>query len=166
MQLAKLGKLTAEQAPAAEQVWHTYPPVRMPSAEGVIAALTAPETWPDYAIEIGRFTPLRAGALDGQTFEIEVAAGTATGRPLFTRGYVTITTLVTTDEPAALTARVDSLEDGLARYGENEPRAVPEGTQVLVGFDLITHEAQHAFSGQGNIITQSMLHQLVLQIAG
>jgi hypothetical protein len=35
-----------------------------------------------------------------------------------------------------------------------------------VGFDLITHEAQHAFWGQGNIITQSMLHQLALQIAG
>ena len=32
----------------------------MPSAEAVIAALTRPETWPDYASEIGRFTPLRA----------------------------------------------------------------------------------------------------------
>ena len=48
----------------------------MPSAEAVIAALTRPETWPDYASEIGRFTPLRPGGLAGQTFEIEVAAGT------------------------------------------------------------------------------------------
>ena len=53
-----------------------------------IDALTRPETWPDYASEIGRFTPLRPGGLAGQTFEIEVAAGTDAGRPLFTRGYV------------------------------------------------------------------------------
>ena len=63
----------------------------MPSAERVVAALPGRETWPDYASELGRFTPLRAGGLLGQTFEIEVAAGTAAGRPLFTRGYVTIT---------------------------------------------------------------------------
>ena len=65
----------------------------MPSAEAVIGALTKPETWPDYATELGRFTPLRAGGLAGQTFEIEVAAGTESGRPIFTRGYVTITSL-------------------------------------------------------------------------
>ena len=46
----------AEQAPLDEQVWHTYPPVRMPSVEGVVGALTRPETWPDYASELGRFT--------------------------------------------------------------------------------------------------------------
>jgi hypothetical protein len=210
MRLARLGKLTPERAPVAEQVWHTYPPVRMPSAEAVIAALTAPETWPDYASEIGRFTPLRRGGLYGQTFEIEVAAGTSSGRPLFTRGYVTITELVTPDNPAALKEWVDALEEGLARYGKNEPQAVPDEAQALVGFDLTTHEghfvgsghnrlllygqdgeawvraagtwdpmpwhieqsyriagrdAQHAFWGQGNIVAQSMLHQLALQIA-
>jgi hypothetical protein len=47
----------------------------VPSAEAVIGALTRPETWPDYASEIGRFTPLRPGGLPDQTFEIEVAAG-------------------------------------------------------------------------------------------
>jgi hypothetical protein len=47
--LARLGELTPERAPLTAQVWHTYPPVEMPSAEGVIAALTRPETWPDYA---------------------------------------------------------------------------------------------------------------------
>ena len=74
--LAKLGELTAESAPLDQQVWHTYPPVEMPSVEGVVDALTQPETWPDYASELGRFTPLRPGGLLGQTFEIEVAAGT------------------------------------------------------------------------------------------
>jgi hypothetical protein len=211
MKLAQLGALTPECAPLDQQTWHTYPAVQMPSVEAVIAALTAPETWPDYASEIGRFTPLRAGGLDGQTFEIEVAAGTASGRPMFTRGYVTITQLVTPDAPEALAAWFAALEDGLARYGDHEPRAVPEGGVPIVGFDLTTHQshfmgsghnrlllytldekvwvraagtwdpmpwhvaqayrtaghdAQHAFWGQGNIVAQSMLHQLAARISG
>lgn len=99
MSLARLGELTPECAAPEQQTWHTYPPVEMPSVDAVITALIAPETWPDYASEIGRFTPLRPGGLSGQTFEIEVAAGTAAGRPIFTRGYVTITALVTPDDP-------------------------------------------------------------------
>src|SRR3954469_23095183 len=134
--LARLGELTPESAPPEQQVWHTYPAVEVPSAEGVIAALTAPETWPDFASEIGRFTPLRPGGLPNQTLEIEVAAGTGAGRPIFTRGYVTITKLVTPDDPAALRAWFTALEDGMARYGDDEPRVVPEGATALVGFDL------------------------------
>ena len=38
--LARLGELTPETAPLDEQIWHTYPPVAMPSAEAVIGALT------------------------------------------------------------------------------------------------------------------------------
>jgi hypothetical protein len=208
--LARLGELTPESAPVDRQVWHTYPPAQMPSAEAVIGALTRPETWPDYASEIGRFTPLRAGGLDGQTFEIEVAAGTASGRPLFTRGYVTITRLVTPEDPEALAQWVADLEEGLQRYGDGEPRAVPEGGTPLVGFDLTTHrghfmgnghnrlllyvhegrawvraagtwdpmpwhiarayelagrEAQHAFWGQGDVVAQSMLHQIAARLA-
>jgi hypothetical protein len=210
MALAKLGKLTPEAGPPEGQTWHTYPPVEMPSVEGVVGALTRPETWPDYASELGRFTPLRAGGLAGQTFEIEVAAGTKSGLPFFTRGYVTITRLVTPDDPAALRTYFDELESGLARYGDDEPRAVPEGGEPVVGFDLTTHEghfmgaghnrlilytndgralvraagtwdpmpwhveqsyrmagkaAQHAFWGQGEVVEQSMLHQLALGVA-
>ena len=210
MALTSLRALSPERAPLDEQVWHTYPAVEMPSAQAVIAALTAPETWPDVASELGRFTPLRAGGLDGQTFEIEVAAGTSAGRPIFTRGYVTITQLVTPADPTALAAWFAALEDGLARYGDDEPRAVPQGGQPVVGFDLTTHEghfmgnghnrlllythegtawvravgtwdpmpwhlehayriagrdAQHAFWGQGNIVAQSLLHQLALRTA-
>ena len=210
LRLARLGELTPERAPLAEQMWHTYPPVAMPSADGVIAALTAPETWPDYASEIGRFTPLRPGGLDGQTFEIEVAAGTGAGWPMFTRGYVTITRLVTPADPEALGAYFDELETGMRAYGHDEPAILPQGAEPLVGFDLTTHaghfmgaghnrlvlythegqawvraagtwdpmpwhinqaykvagrEAQHAFWGQGNIATQSLLHQLALQVA-
>jgi hypothetical protein len=30
--IARVGELMPEQAPLAAQVWHTYPPVAMPSA--------------------------------------------------------------------------------------------------------------------------------------
>jgi hypothetical protein len=152
MALARLGRLSPESAPPERQTWHTYPAVEMPSATSVVAALTRPETWPDYASEIGRFTPLRAGGLSGQTFEIEVAAGTASGRPIFTRGYVTITRLVTPDDPTALRAYFDELEKGLARYGEDEPRAVPEGGQPVVGFDLTTHQGHFMGAGHNRLI--------------
>jgi hypothetical protein len=208
--LARLGELTPESATAEQQTWHTYPPVEMPSAAAAIEALTRPETWPDYASEIGRFTPLRPGGLLGQTFEIEVAAGTDSGRPIFTRGYVTITDLVTPDDPEALRTWFDTLDDGMALYGEDEPRVLPYGAQPLVGFDLTTHRghfmgnghnrlllythlgkawvraagtwdpmpwhidrayrlagstAQHAFWGRGDIVRQSMVHQLARAIA-
>lgn len=146
--LGRLGELTPEQAPAEQQTWHTYPPVRVPSVEGVIAALTRPECWPDFATETGRFTPLRPGGLAGQTFEIEVAAGTDSGRPVFTRGYVTITDLVTPEDPERQRAWFDALEEGLAAYGDSEPRAVPEGATPLVGFDLTTHQGH--FMGPGH----------------
>ena len=152
MRLARLGPLSPGTAPASEQVWHTYPPVAMPSAAAVIDALTRPETWPDYTSEIGRFTPLRAGGLLDQTFEIEVAAGTESGRPIFTRGYVTITQLVTPDDPQALQTWFADLEDGLARYGDDEPRAVPEGGTPLVGFDLTTHQGHFMGNGHNRLV--------------
>ncbi len=152
LELAKLGPLTPESAPLAEQTWHTYPPVRMPSVDGVVGALTRPERWPDYASELGRFTPLRAGGLLDQTFEIEVAAGTDAGRPLFTRGYVTITQLVTPDDPAALAAWFAALEDGMARYGDDEPPVVPQGGTPIVGFDLTTHRGHFMGSGHNRLV--------------
>jgi len=152
MALVRLGELTPERAPLHEQVWHTYPTVEVPSAEAVIAALTAPERWPDFASELGRFTPLREGGLLGQSFEIEVAAGTESGRPIFTRGYVTVTRLVTPEDPGALVAYFNELEDGLARYGEDEPRAVPKGGTPLVGLDLTTHEGHFMGSGHNRLV--------------
>ncbi len=148
MRLARLGALTPEIAPATEQTWHTYPPVQVGRPEAVISALTHTETWPDYATETGRFTALRRSPLAGQTFEIDVAAGTAAGRPVFQRGYVTITRLVTPEDPDAVKAYFSELEDGLARFGRDEPRAVPEGGEPLVGFDLTTHEGH--FMGRGH----------------
>lgn len=146
--LAPVGPLTPEAGPPEAQTWHTYPPVAVPDAGRVLAALAATETWPDYASEIGRFTPLRASGLLGQTFEIEVAAGTEAGRPVFQRGYVTITRLVTPDDGAALSDYFEELETGLARFGDSEPRALPEGGEPVAGFDLTTHEGH--FMGRGH----------------
>jgi hypothetical protein len=140
LRLARLGSSTPPEAPLREQTWHTYPPVEMPSSDGVIAALSRPETWPDYASALGRFTPLRRGGLAGQTFEIEVVAGAARGRPVFTRGYVTITTLVSREDPEALRRYIDELNDGLARFGRDEPPAVGEDADPILAFDLMTHE--------------------------
>ncbi len=151
LKLAKLGELTAESAPLDEQVWHTYDPVEVPSAEAVIAAVTQPETWPDYATEIGRFTPLREGGLANQTFEIEVAANTRTPLPMFTRGYVTITSLVTPHDEQALKDWFEALEAGMSQYG-NEPHPVPEGGEPLVGFDLTTHHGHFMGSGHNRLI--------------
>ncbi len=145
---ARLGAPTPGVAPGREQTWHTYPPVDVPDAGRVIAALTAVERWPDYATEIGRFTPVRAGGLAGQTFEVEVAAGVEARMPVFTRGYVTITRLVTGETPDELAAYAAELNDGLARYGRDEPPAIPDGATPLVGFDLTTHEGH--FMGRGN----------------
>jgi hypothetical protein len=134
--------------------------------EGVVGALTRPETWPDYASELGRFTPLRPGGLAGQTFEIEVAAGTESGRPIFTRGYVTITQLVTPDDPEALRAYFDALEAGLARYGENEPRAMPDGGEPVVGFDLTTHEGHFMGAGHNRLILYTHEGRVWVRAAG
>ena len=152
LRLARLGALTPERAPLTEQVWHSYPSVEMPSAEGAIAALTQPETWPDYASEIGRFTPLRRGGLVGQTFEIDVAAGTRAGRPIFTRGYVTITRLVTQADTAALRAYVDELEQGMRDYGHDEPVILPYAAVALAGFDLTTHHGHFMGSGHNRLV--------------
>jgi hypothetical protein len=166
LRAATLGALTPESAPPTEQTWHTYPPVAVSSAEAVVAALTRPETWPDLATEIGRFTPVRTGGLQGQTFEIEVAAGTAAGRPLFTRGYVTITTLVTSADEAALRAYVDELNDGLARFGRDEPPSVPEGATPIVGFDLTTHEGHFMGAGHNRLVLYEEDGQAYVRAAG
>ncbi len=158
--LAKLGELTPESAPVGEQVWHTYPPVAMPSAEGVVAVLTRPEAWPDLTTEIGRFTPLRPGGLADQTFEIEVAAGTASGRPVFTRGYVSVTHVADADDVDWW----DALEAGLARHGE--PAAVAEGARPLLGFDLTTHQGHFMGAGHNRLLLFEAAGQVWARAAG
>ncbi len=147
LRLADLGPLTPGVAPMTEQTWHTYAPVPVPSADAVIAALSRPETWPDYSSELGRFTPLRSGGLADQTFEVEVVAGAASVAPVTLRGYVTITRVVSSEEPAALASFLVDLETGLASQAGREERAIPEGGTARLAFDLTTHESH--FMGRG-----------------
>lgn len=152
LRLAPLGRLTPGEAPASAQTWHTYEPVALGSAEAAVAFLTQPARWPELTTEIGRFTPLRNLGLLGQTFEIEVTAGTASGRPVFQRGYVTITRLATGEDPEDLRRYVQELEHGLATYGHGESRAVPEGAEPIAAFDLSTHEGHFMGHGKNRLL--------------
>ncbi len=166
LKLARLGALTPRTAPGSEQTWQTYEPVEVSSAERVADALSKTETWPDYASEIGRFTPLRASTLAGQTFEIEVAAGTAAGRPVFQRGYVTVTRLVTSDDREALRDYFDALEDRMARFGRDQPRLVPAGGEPILAFDLTTHEGHFLGRATNRLLLYSHEGRSYLRAAG
>jgi hypothetical protein len=166
LRLARLGDPTPPVAPGREQTWHTYPAVEVPSADGLIAALSRPETWPDYASALGRFTPLRPGGLAGQTFEIEVVAGASSGRPVFTRGYVTITTLVSRSDPGALKTYIDELNDGLVRFGRDEPRAVPEKADPVLAFDLTTHEGHFMGKSKNRLVLYEQDGRALVRAAG
>jgi hypothetical protein len=166
LRMARLGSSTPSEAPEHEQIWHTYPGVEMPSSDGVIAALSRPETWPDYASALGRFTPLRRGGLAGQTFEIEVVAGAARGRPVFTRGYVTITTLVSREDPEALRRYIDELNDGLARFGRDEPPAVGADADPVLAFDLMVHEGHFMGRGKNRLVLYEQNGRAFVRAAG
>jgi hypothetical protein len=89
-------------------------------------------------------------ALDAATWV--TAAGTDKGRPIFTRGYVTITKLVTPADPAGLGVWFAALEAGLARFGDSEPHALPDGAQPLVGLDLTTHAGHFMGAGHNRLL--------------
>jgi len=65
---------------------------------------------------------------------------------------VTITRLVTRDDESALREYFGELEDGLASFGSDEPRAVPEGGEPLLGFDLTTHKGHFMAHGKNRLI--------------
>jgi len=163
---ARLGELTPPTAPGREQTWHTYPPVPVSSARRVIAALARVETWPDYAAEAGRFTPLRSCGLAGQTFEIEVVARSTSRTPVFTRGYVTIENLVTRDNQADLDAYVAELNDHMTRFGRDEPKPVPDGASAILAFDLTTHAGHFMGAARNRLLLYEQDGQAYLRAAG
>jgi hypothetical protein len=163
---ARLGPLTPPVAPGDHQVWHTYPPVPMPSAERTAEAVLAPERWPEYGSELGRFTPLRRGGLADQTFEIEVVGFPTSRTPVFLRAYVTITTLVSADDPDALQAYVDEVNDGFRRFGRDEPVPVPDGAEPLAGFDLTCHDGHFMGNAKNRLFLYTQDGQAYLRAAG
>jgi hypothetical protein len=161
-----LGTLSPPTAPGRDQTWHTYPPVPVPSAERVATALSAPETWPDYASEIGRFTPLRPGGLAGQTFEIEVVGQPTARTPVLLRAYVTVTRLETAENEEALRAYCDELNDQMVRFGRDEPPPLPPGATPLVAFDLTTHEGHFMGNARNRLLLYIDGGQAYLRAAG
>jgi hypothetical protein len=134
-----LGDLDAPRAPATAQVWSDYAAVPLTSAERTAALMQQPERWPDVAAEGGRFTALRRGGLDGQTFEIEIIAIPAPRAPVYTRGYVTATRVLRRGDP--------ELGPFLDALGASGKPAVPAGADVHLAVELTTH-AGH-FLGRG-----------------
>ncbi len=120
---AALGRLSAPGAPEEQRHWSTYPAVALPSADAAIATLSDTSRWPDFGCAGGRFTALRSGGLEGQTFEIEVVAHPAPRTPVFTRGYVTATGLHT--EPDAILERARARGAGRARAAGGRDAAAP-----------------------------------------
>lgn len=137
---SQLGGITPPAAPAADRTWHTYPPVRLgdeAAAEVALGILSRPERWPDLGCELGRFTPVRSGGLDGQTFEIEVLGEPVGPVPVVLRGYVTATEVRT--HPAELADATAQLNDAFAVYAPHDPPPLPDGATPLALIELTTH---------------------------
>jgi hypothetical protein len=149
-----LAALSPPVSAPSEQTWLAYEPVEVPSAERVEAALRRSETWQDYGSEIGRFTAVRSGGLEDQTFEIEVVAEIVPHVPMFTRGYVTVTQILDRSDPAALEAYIADINATLAEQGHGEA-AVPEGASPALVVELTTHNGHFI----GNAISRLMLYE-------
>ena len=162
---ARVGALTPPVRPVDEQIWHTYPAVEVPDAAVTAAAVLAVEHWPDYASELGRFTPLRRTGLAGQTFEIEVVGFPRPRTPVFTRGYVTVTTLVTADDAAARDAWVQDVREGYAAR-EREQQPIPDGAEVHAGFDLTCHEGHFMGNAKNRLLLYTLDGRSYLRAAG
>jgi hypothetical protein len=149
-----LAEMSPPVSPPGEQSWLAYEPVEVPSVEGVAAALRRPETWQDYGSEIGHFTAVRTGGLDGQTFEIEVVAEIVPHLPTLTRGYVTVTRILDRTDRPALEAYISGVNAALAEHGV-EGAAVPEGASPALAIELTTHRGHFI----GNAVSRLLLFE-------
>ena len=145
------GALGPPTPPASEhddRHWGSYPPVLLPDADAALAFLRDPARWPDMGSAGGRFTAVRHGPLDGNTFEIEVSAALLPRAPLSTRAYVTCTAVREAGPDlasavAALSARAEAL---------------PEGAEALALIELTTH--------RGHFLGRAISNLLVFRDAG
>jgi hypothetical protein len=164
---AKLGAPTPPERPRAEQVWHTYNPVPIASPQRTTAALLRPETWPDFASDLGRFTPVRGGGLMDQTFEIEVISALTPRTPAILRGYVSVTRLLSRDDDEEkLLAYAARLSELMVRFGRDQPPAYPEGCTPLLALCLDTHEGHFMGRGRNRLLMYELDGQAYLRAAG
>jgi len=164
---AKLGAPTPPELPRGEQVWHTYNPVEVRSAAHTLAALTRPQTWPDYASDLGRFTAVRSGGLAGQTFEIEVISALTPRTPAILRGYVSVTRFFTRqDNPAELEHYAARVSELMVRYGRDQPPAFPPGCTPLAVICLDTHAGHFMGRGRNRLLAYELDGRHYLRAAG
>jgi hypothetical protein len=149
-----LAQLSPPVSAPGEQTWLAYEPVEVPSVARVEAALRRPETWQDYGSEIGRFTAVRSGGLEAQTFEIEVVAEIAPHVPMFTRGYVTVTRILDRSDSPALEAYLAGVNASVTEQGL-EGGAVPAGATPALVIELTTHTGHFI----GNAISRLVLFE-------
>ena len=150
LQDAVLGPLTPPHSRQARRERSAYPHVRLPDVHRALAVLEDPARWPDLGCAAGRFTALRPGGLDGQTFEIEVALEAVPRAPVFTRGYVTATAVWRAGDPV--------LERSVAALAElSGAPVVPEGGSVLAHVELTTHE--------GHFLGRAISHLVLGELA-
>jgi hypothetical protein len=124
---ARVGALTPPRQPEERRRFLTYEPVPLASAEAALRFLSDPARWPDMGSALGRFTAIRPGGLEGQTFEIELEIGPAERLPAFVRSYVTCTAVL--EAGPQLDALVGSLATRLPELAEaGELRALVELT--------------------------------------
>jgi hypothetical protein len=140
LERAALKPLTPPLREPAGQHWATYDPVALPDADAALALLRAPWRWPDMGAATGRFTPLRAGGLAGQTFEIEVVAEPTPRSPVFTRGYVTCTALHLPGDEGLSAAVAALAERYAAGAGDGAAPVLPDGAEPLALVVLTSHE--------------------------
>jgi hypothetical protein len=60
--------------------------------------------------------------------------------------------VLTSADPEPLRAYVDELNDGLARFGRDEPPAVPAGATPAVAFDLTVQEGHFMGRGRNRVV--------------
>jgi hypothetical protein len=149
-----LAELSPPVSAPGEQSWLAYEPIEIPSVERAAAALSRPETWQDYGSEIGRFTAVRSGGLEGQTFEIEVVAEMVPHVPMFTRGYVTVTRILDRTDQPELDTYINAINARLAAQAD-DGAAVPERAQAAMVIELTTHRGHFI----GNAISRLVLFE-------
>jgi hypothetical protein len=136
---ARLGSLSPPAAALPKQTWHTYRPVPIPGVDDLVAVLEATDTWSHFPTDVGRFTALRSGPLQGQTFEIEAIAELARHAPMLTRGYVTVTRVLDRSQPDELGEQLAAMNANLASTPRAEPALLPPGSTPTHVIELTTH---------------------------
>jgi hypothetical protein len=166
LRAARLGPLSPPASALPEQTWHTYPPVPIPGVDDLVAVLEATDTWSHFPTDVSRFTALRSGPLQGQTFEIEAIAELARHAPMLTRGYVTVTRVLDRSQPDALGEQVAAMSANLAGMPRDEPAVLPPGATPTHLIELTTHEGHFLGRARNYLVLFKMGERAYVRTVG